>query len=170
MHFIKDNTSVPIPRVFRVHKYKGTTFIETEFIPGREAYVWHQKQALMEELESYVKQIRSLDPPTPEIVTSAYGNYCRDPQFGLRLFSTHSDLHSFLRIGLDLSDWDTEYAKQVIEYHTRNYVSKFTHGDLAPRNVLVHNGRISAIIDWDCAGWRPEYSELPNPTLHPWGS
>jgi Ser/Thr protein kinase RdoA (MazF antagonist) len=35
----------------------------------------------------------------------------------------------------------------------------FTHGDLDPRNILVENGRVSGIVDWEQAGWYPEYWE-----------
>lgn len=36
----------------------------------------------------------------------------------------------------------------------------FTHADLAPRNVLIgENGQVSAILDWEDAGWYPEYWE-----------
>ncbi|KAJ7659415.1 hypothetical protein B0H17DRAFT_954776, partial [Mycena rosella] len=67
------------------------------------------------------------------------------------------EFHCFLRMNEDLSSWDIE---SVFQSHTQKYASKFTHGDLAPRNVLVHKGRISAIVDWDCAGWRPVYWEF----------
>lgn len=33
----------------------------------------------------------------------------------------------------------------------------FTHADLNMRNVLVHNGRLSGIVDWENSGWFPEY-------------
>ncbi|OJT11330.1 hypothetical protein TRAPUB_12130 [Trametes pubescens] len=36
----------------------------------------------------------------------------------------------------------------------------FTHADLAARNILVKNGRLSGIIDWEYSGWYPEYWEL----------
>jgi thiamine kinase-like enzyme len=35
----------------------------------------------------------------------------------------------------------------------------FTHADLNLRNILVKDGRISAIVDWENAGWFPEYWE-----------
>ncbi|KAJ6525075.1 hypothetical protein DFH09DRAFT_1329180 [Mycena vulgaris] len=64
-------------------------------------------------------------------------------------------------MGEDLSDWDHEnYNIFVVKSHRQTYVSKFTHGDLASRNVLVHNSRISATMDRDYAGWRPEYWEV----------
>ncbi|KAM0714212.1 hypothetical protein Q7P37_009999 [Cladosporium fusiforme] len=36
---------------------------------------------------------------------------------------------------------------------------RFTHGDLSPRNIIVKNGTIQALIDWEYAGWYPEYFE-----------
>ncbi|KAK5175653.1 uncharacterized protein LTR77_000792 [Saxophila tyrrhenica] len=35
----------------------------------------------------------------------------------------------------------------------------FTHGDLNPRNIIVENGTIKALLDWEFAGWYPEYWE-----------
>ena len=44
--------------------------------------------------------------------------------------------------------------------HTRGSTSKFTHGELPLRNVILSKGKVAAIIDWDCAGWRAEYWEF----------
>lgn len=36
----------------------------------------------------------------------------------------------------------------------------FTHGDLASRNILVdEDGHVTAVLDWENAGWYPEYWE-----------
>jgi len=35
----------------------------------------------------------------------------------------------------------------------------FTHGDLAPRNIVVKDGCVQALLDWEYAGWYPEYWE-----------
>ncbi|KAI1333114.1 kinase-like domain-containing protein [Xylariaceae sp. FL0255] len=35
----------------------------------------------------------------------------------------------------------------------------FTHGDIAARNILVRDGKIVALLDWEFAGWYPEYWE-----------
>ena len=41
--------------------------------------------------------------------------------------------------------------------------SVFTHGDLCPRNILVNESlRITGIVDWEAAGWYPEYWEYIN--------
>lgn len=42
----------------------------------------------------------------------------------------------------------------------RSNKSVFTHGDIAPRNILVDkSGRILGLIDWENAGWYPDYWE-----------
>lgn len=35
----------------------------------------------------------------------------------------------------------------------------FTHGDLMMQNIMVSDGHITGILDWECAGWLPEYWE-----------
>ena len=54
----------------------------------------------------------------------------------------------------------------LAEYTTRIYREAagaqsivFTHGDLGPQNIMVENGHISGIVDWEQAGWYPEYWE-----------
>ncbi|KAJ2925333.1 hypothetical protein H1R20_g11795, partial [Candolleomyces eurysporus] len=45
----------------------------------------------------------------------------------------------------------------------RSNKSVFTHGDIAPRNILVSkSGRILALVDWENAGWYPDYWEYAN--------
>jgi aminoglycoside phosphotransferase (APT) family kinase protein len=36
---------------------------------------------------------------------------------------------------------------------------RLSHGDLGMHNILVEGGRITGIIDWEYAGWYPEYWE-----------
>lgn len=36
----------------------------------------------------------------------------------------------------------------------------FTHGDLSPTTIIVKEGRIAGIVDWEYAGWYPEYWEF----------
>lgn len=35
----------------------------------------------------------------------------------------------------------------------------FTHGDLAPRNILIKRGQVVGLVDWELSGWYPEYFE-----------
>ncbi|KAJ5368929.1 phosphotransferase family protein [Penicillium cataractarum] len=33
----------------------------------------------------------------------------------------------------------------------------FSDGDLHPHNIVVCRGRIKGFLDWEAAGWYPEY-------------
>lgn len=47
----------------------------------------------------------------------------------------------------------------IVPVHSRQHQSFFTHADLHPTNILIDRGRLSGIIDWECAGYFPEYWE-----------
>ncbi|KAL4803096.1 kinase-like domain-containing protein [Aspergillus unguis] len=40
-----------------------------------------------------------------------------------------------------------------------------THGDLAARNIMVHEGKLSGIVDWEYSGFYPEYMEYALATV-----
>lgn len=35
----------------------------------------------------------------------------------------------------------------------------FTHGDINPRNIVVRDNKIVALLGWSCAGWYPQWWE-----------
>ncbi|KAJ5114412.1 hypothetical protein NUU61_000171 [Penicillium alfredii] len=49
---------------------------------------------------------------------------------------------------------------QLFDMLPRSERSLFTHADIAPRNVMVdEQNHITGILDWEWAGWYPEYWE-----------
>lgn len=55
------------------------------------------------------------------------------------------------------------YEHELPEMLPRSDTSVFTHGDVAPQNILVDKqGNITAILDWEHAGWYPDYWEYAN--------
>ncbi|OJD11386.1 hypothetical protein AJ78_07836 [Emergomyces pasteurianus Ep9510] len=60
------------------------------------------------------------------------------------------------------------FSSEKAYRHARNRAQKlhsmphrvvFSHGNLKHHNVMVHKGRISGFLDWESAGWYPEYWE-----------
>ncbi|KAI0079416.1 kinase-like protein [Panus rudis PR-1116 ss-1] len=63
------------------------------------------------------------------------------------------------------------YRNMFLEFCGRQYVDElfdsfptkssivFTHGDLLPRNIIVNGSTITGIIDWETAGFYPEFWE-----------
>jgi len=49
-----------------------------------------------------------------------------------------------------------QFTRRLYQDTSGNHIL-FTHGDLNPRNILVEEGHVSGIIDWEQSGWYPEY-------------
>lgn len=58
--------------------------------------------------------------------------------------------------GLSHKKWPRRLEKE-----RRKSSEKFvpTHGDLSPRNIMVKDGKITGIVDWERSGFFPEYAE-----------
>ena len=54
---------------------------------------------------------------------------------------------------------DDVMNRLIYDHEKKEYKTCFTHGDLSSSNILVRDGRVVAIIDWEMAGWYPEYWE-----------
>jgi predicted unusual protein kinase regulating ubiquinone biosynthesis (AarF/ABC1/UbiB family) len=47
----------------------------------------------------------------------------------------------------------------AIPVHAKTHRICFTHADLNPTNILVKDGKLAGLIDWQFSGWYPEYWE-----------
>lgn len=75
--------------------------------------------------------------------------------------SDQSELNRRLIEPADSSIDDSESRRACVDQldSTRHDIV-FTHGDIAPHNIRVlHDGRIGRLIDWEAAGYYPEYWE-----------
>lgn len=70
------------------------------------------------------------------------------------------DFHSFLRDGIVSSPEQHPEVNELVDKHiTAEYGTCFTHGDLNSMNILSKRDAVVGIVDWDTAGWFPEYWE-----------
>jgi aminoglycoside phosphotransferase (APT) family kinase protein len=96
------------------------------------------------------------------------GVTCDDPQGRLDShdhLSDHEQLLADLRcrgvIGEDAASWLSALLSRLQPaVEDRGRYRRFVHGDAQPSNVLVDDGRSSAIIDWDDAGWSDPVVDL----------
>jgi len=61
--------------------------------------------------------------------------------------------------------------EEILEMLPRSTLDSmvFTHGDVAPRNIMVDEvGNITGILDWEKSGWYPDYWEYVY--VHSYGS
>ena len=60
-----------------------------------------------------------------------------------------------------IEDCEQTFGEKATTVHNdaNSYKIVFTHADLVPRNIIVKDGHVAAIIDWGLSGWYPEYWE-----------
>lgn len=115
------------------------------------------------DFRNYVEQIRSIPNPYPHLICSPLGGGCQDVRIDNDNGSTGpydkiADLNKRL-VAMCSPIPDAADRDVIADVHSRSYRVFFAHADLNPANVLVHNGRLSGFVDWEFAGWYPEYWE-----------
>ena len=179
MQFVLQRSSIRVPRVHRVyridnpdHNANGRLHIVMEELPGKPLghviHHWTPQQAdvFARDLAHVIEQLRQLEPPpaAKKRIGSAAGGVNRDGRLSCHPFGPFNSVtafHTYLRRGRPLDHWGDRPT--VIKVHERpedHYSIKFAHSDLVPKNILVDgNGHITGIVDWEFAGWYPEYWE-----------
>jgi aminoglycoside phosphotransferase len=72
-------------------------------------------------------------------------------------FRDETEFNQYLTHDLPL---DKDMREQISKSYGVKHEIVFTHADLNMRNILVDEDmKISGIVDWECAGWYPEYWE-----------
>jgi hypothetical protein len=170
--FVASQTTLPVPRIYRARKWRGHLAIEMEYLPGC-ATLWdcwrtlseEQKLRIVEQVGGFIEELRSLKRSltTSGEISSTNGGACRDVRVGTsKLFGPFDDVadfHRCLRGGAEMDVAREIFGDKVADMHARKHGIRFTHGDLGVQNILIRDGQVVAVIDWECSGWFPEYWE-----------
>jgi aminoglycoside phosphotransferase len=171
MQYIAANTNMPVPKVYCVFERKGVTYIVMSRIAGSPlGHRWEQRSAeskerILKQLKGYVSEMRSLRPADEGGVQAVDGGKLYDVRlsggvYGFGPFRSVQDFHSFLRDGIGSSPGQHPEVNELVDKHTTaHYGISFTHGDLNSMNILTKGDDVVGIVDWDTAGWFPEYWE-----------
>ncbi|EGY14261.1 uncharacterized protein VDAG_05425 [Verticillium dahliae VdLs.17] len=159
---------IPAPYVHDVHTSSdGQGHIRMDYIQGQSLdKLWsdmavEQKKNIARQLRGMVETMRSVVPP-PHLVGSCDGTEIRDTRLH---FTYHSppcrDEKAFNEFLLSaLYEHVPLLVREAFSRRLRtNHRIVLSHCDLTPRNILVHDGKIKGLIDWEDSGWYPEYWE-----------
>ena len=169
----------PVPRVICYGEHPDTPHALISIImtrmPGSElGQVYkslrpEEKDTIMSELKLYIDVMRSWHNPWGRNrICSVSGTAIRSirvPRHTMGPFENEQEFSDFL-IGATSNEGSMSASKfeetiaRVKEAHAIPHKIVFTHGDLMHHNILVHNGHLSAILDWEAAGWLPDYWEF----------
>jgi aminoglycoside phosphotransferase (APT) family kinase protein len=157
---------LPVPRVHEAFTMPdGDVSIRMDFVPGESlASVWPSmtpegRDSICLQLREILSKMRSV-PWELGLIGSCSGGMARD----CRQYTDYSDgpykdeatFNSSFYFDLVRTAPDpirTALFKQIRNDHR----IVFSHGDLAQHNILVKDGRITGLIDWEYAGWYPEH-------------
>lgn len=164
LRLVEQFTSIPSPLWFDEFQGTLTVLVMTAMSGQPLDTVFHrlsykEREQLSKDLKSALSQLRCI----PNKTSHAFSNSCGDPMIDHRFpsgnrgpFHLISDFNAMLVHRSVLQ----ETKDNISSVHARQYRSVFTHADLHPSNILIDRGRLSGIVDWECAGFFPEYWEF----------
>ncbi|KAI0777398.1 kinase-like domain-containing protein [Trametes elegans] len=188
MIFVRTQTNIPVPEVHMVFEHNGETHIVMELVDGIALQETQSRGAdgerssdgnivspeglrsIMRQLKQIIEELRELGrrfPPTGP----RYGSWPEGPfrycYFGDdppdTPFSSDAEFHEYFLKRLaaakakDLSTYTD--LERLFQECAGPAVPVLTHGDLAPRNIIVKDNRIAAVVDWESFGWYPDFWE-----------
>ncbi|KAH6621480.1 hypothetical protein B0J18DRAFT_432607 [Chaetomium sp. MPI-SDFR-AT-0129] len=157
-------TSIPVPKPIGLVAKDYNSYLLTTRLPGvplnlcQEVFSDAEYDAITAQLQDYLTQVRNL-PKTvnPEMaICNTLGDSCRDFRIqGSSPVGPFPDEAAFSKL-MRFSDDPARRGHKIV----------FTHADLNARNILVDlvplpdgttGWRITGIVDWETAGYYPEY-------------
>ncbi|KAF2193626.1 kinase-like protein [Zopfia rhizophila CBS 207.26] len=166
MTFIRNHTTIPVPRVLNTYEEEGYRYILMEFVEGELLEkIWgklssSERSVILNELKDYICQMRQIKCPNGTPIGSITGG----PAIDRRQLDSAKD--GPFKSEADFNEWqlaqlheETPLSRRDLfaALHRTDHEIVFSHGDLAFHNIIVREGHIAAIIDWEYSGWYPEH-------------
>ena len=173
------NASLPVPKVICYGEHSDTPHAPVSIlmtrVPGKELGQIYEtldddeKHAVLRQLDHYLRVIRSWKSPLGENrICSLVGTPLRSvrmPNHRAGLFESEEEFNDYL---IEPA-WSGGFPSEMYHNEALNrgkgmarspHRIVFTHGDLQHHNLMIHQGRITGLLDWESAGWYPEYWEF----------
>ncbi|KDB23753.1 hypothetical protein H109_04315 [Trichophyton interdigitale MR816] len=167
LKMVEKFTTILAPRVIDVTESPRYSYLLMTCVPGRpigqimNTMTDEEVEQVVIDLKGYISELRQI-PSDPSweyrICNSQGGGFLDwripDSQNEELRFRSEADFNKYLTDPF----WE-EIRTRAAKSHDIPHEIVFTHGDLNPRNILAENGKITGIVDWENAGWFPEYWE-----------
>ncbi|OAT07755.1 hypothetical protein BDBG_03790 [Blastomyces gilchristii SLH14081] len=148
MKFVAANTTIPVPKdgLMLLKLSWNTSPANPLAKSGENSHTISRCSSVISSAASSPNVQKLRPTTTPALIESANGG---PVTVGLRFprrggpFDSEKEFNDFL-VGSGMKD---------------NHEIHFAHGDFSPRNIMVDvdSGEVKAVLDWDRAGWYPEY-------------
>lgn len=124
-----------------------------------------QKISIADELHSYISQLRNLKGDYIGAVERGKAVIGQIESIEGGPFDSEQEFNEFI-LG-DIVKAAPDLLRHCAKFALMdNHDIVFTHADFAPRNILVDEGRVTGIIDWEYTGWYLEHWEYIQALKH----
>lgn len=166
IQLVRRYTDIPVPRALDLVSDSKYSYLLTTKISGTRLGMCidtlsdDEEAALVSDLQKAITALRAIPKvPAPEYaITNALGEACYD--FRIIAGMNASDgVGDYVGPFVNEEDFNDTLVVGALPHvsHSSGHQIVFTHGDLNMRNVLICNGKLSGIVDWENSGWYPEY-------------
>ncbi|XP_006456599.1 hypothetical protein AGABI2DRAFT_122485 [Agaricus bisporus var. bisporus H97] len=157
---------LPIPRLIYSFMEEGFTYTIMTRMPGDVLVLQdttpQQLRMILSEVFAVIEQIQTLRQPDDiagQVMMTTAGHELPDPQdfFETRIgpFPSILDLWAYCAGYFGAIDTFVEDVGSTVRDALLADPIRFVHTDLRMYNVLVKDGHVSEIIDWEDSGWLP---------------
>ncbi|KAI0175495.1 hypothetical protein GGR52DRAFT_314695 [Hypoxylon sp. FL1284] len=165
---LRKSTSVPIQNVMAGWKEDGKVITIVERVPGQRLYdIWwdlskDQRERIANEVAHHVHQWRRLKADRVSSLSggAAYHEnlFGASPQ-GFGPFKSDEQLWHCIQQQLEDKMIDRDVIQVLEDYMPESAPCVFTHGDLSCYNILIHDGKVSAVLGFENAACLPVWAE-----------
>lgn len=166
LRLVEQHTSIPAPRLVDSWEHEGKTYIVMTYLRGQPLNeVFHmmsyaERDRFAKDLGACVAQLRRIPNTTPYLFSDTLGGPMVDhriPNGRGGPCNSEADFYNVLTSNQQCTA--AEFFGDRFQSLRQDHRSYFTHSDFHYSNLLVDQGRLSGIIDWECASYKPEYWE-----------
>ncbi|ESZ96856.1 serine/threonine protein kinase [Sclerotinia borealis F-4128] len=180
LNMVERYTSIPAPRsvdVIEDSKTRTTLLVMTRVHGQRlkesiNLMSYAERDQLVDDLAKYVSQLRKNPNTTPYLFADTLSGPMYDHLIPNRIggpFHTELDLNIYKFSEVGGNDVTLAEIYDGEENIPQGHRSFFTHSDLHFSNIMVDQGRLCGLIDWECDGFKPEYWEFTHAIFGVWG-
>lgn len=166
---------MPVPKLLSIGKHPGfrqfsllmTRLPGYELINSADPFDLKEEGPWVQELQMCIRAMRLWKPTFgPSRICSVLGTSIRSIRVPHRImgpFENQKELHEYLlstasRHGFESKAQYQETLLRAKKIQERPHRIVFTHGDFKAHNILIgEDGHLTGFLDWESAGWCPEY-------------
>lgn len=173
LRFLKQHTNLPVPTVMKDWSEDSRHFIVNEKLAGQTLNIaWprlspDERRRIAKQTADYITELRKLHSPRIQSLTG-------EPVYSTFLFlagptAPHGPFSSDQELWAELDKALVNVPKKARQRLQKMMPAAtpytFTHGDLTNVNIMVDQGNLTGIVDWETGGYFPVWWEFTSASV-----